>query len=131
MSTFWGKHFLIDLRDCEIDKITSRSNIEAFAKAVVERIKMKAHGEPVIEHFATHDPSKGGFTLCQMIETSLIDGHFVDATGEAFISIHSCAEFDTLEVAGAAVEFFQPKTILPHPVVYRGDWKGEWNERHS
>jgi hypothetical protein len=79
---------------------------------------MKAYGLPMIEHFATHDPSKGGFTACQMIETSLIDGHFVDATGDAYISVHSCKEFSLETVKSTIQEFFKPVSINDY-VVYR------------
>jgi len=79
---------------------------------------MKAYGDPIIEHFATHDPEKGGFTLCQMIETSLIDGHFVEFNGDAYISVHSCMEFDTAVVKDTITKYFNPKTIKD-TVIYR------------
>lgn len=116
---FWGKHFLLDCFGCNKERITSKENIAAFTKTLVERIDMKAYGDPQIEHFATHDPSKGGYTLCQMIETSLIDGHFVDETGDAYISVHSCKEFEPVTVIETVREFFQFTDYDAH-LVYRG-----------
>lgn len=115
---FWGKHALVDAGGCNVDDIRSRDNIVAFTKALVNAIDMKAYGEPIVEHFATHDPSKGGWSLCQLIETSLIDGHFVDATGQAFISVHSCKDFDIDVVIDTIKHYFAPERIK-HTVVLR------------
>jgi hypothetical protein len=118
MSEFWGKHYLLDCKSCVKFSIKSRSNIEYFVKALVEKIDMKAYGDPIIEHFATHDPAKGGFTLCQMIETSLIDGHFVDETGDAYISVHSCKDFDNEVVKHIVNHYFSPISIK-ETVIFR------------
>lgn len=115
---YWGKHYLIDCSACNISAITSRETLSKFLKVLVEKIDMKAYGSPIIEHFATHDPSKGGFTICQMIETSLIDGHFVDATGDAYISVHSCKEFDISVVKDVINTFFEPKSMKDN-VIFR------------
>jgi S-adenosylmethionine/arginine decarboxylase-like enzyme len=111
MSDYWGLHFLVDAAGCDKNLIKNPVNIKAFLSSLVTRIDMKAYGEPVIAHFATHDPSKGGYTAMQMIETSLIDGHFVDETGEAYISVHSCKDFDTSVVENTIRQFFAPSTM--------------------
>jgi S-adenosylmethionine/arginine decarboxylase-like enzyme len=118
MASFWGKHLMVDAGNCDREKIKSEENIKAFLTALVERIDMKAYGEPILAHFATHDPSKGGYTFVQMIETSLIDGHLVDATGDAYISVHSCKDFDNNDVLNVIHDYFEPKTVL-HSVIYR------------
>lgn len=110
MSEYWGYHALINCSNCS-DGILSKNNIIAFVKKLVEDIDMKAFGEPWVEHFATHDPSKGGFSLCQMIETSNITGHFVDATKECYIDVFSCKPFDVKDVEKCINDFFSPKTI--------------------
>jgi len=115
---YWGKHVLIDCGNCNRDAVKSKETIEAFLKDLVEKIDMKAYGPPILEHFATHDPAKGGYTACQMIETSLVDGHFVDATGDAYISVHSCKEFDIETVKTVIENFFHPGTMKVN-VVYR------------
>ena len=109
---------MLDCSGCNHEGIVSRDNIYNFTKELVKRIDMVAFGEPVIEHFATHDPSKGGYTICQMIETSLIDGHFVDKTGEAYISVHSCKEFNTEDVKDVVKEFFCPIDMKEN-IIYR------------
>lgn len=108
---FWGKHLLIDAANCDRDLIKSESNIKAFITILLERIDMVAHGDPILEHFATHDPEKGGYTFCQMITTSLVDGHLVDHTGDAYISVHSCKDFDDTVVIDTIKQFFRPTSV--------------------
>ena len=85
---------------------------------LVDKIDMKAYGAPILAHFATHDPSKAGWTACQMIETSLIDGHFVDSNGNAYLSVHSCKDFSESVVKETVQKFFNPKRIKDH-TIYR------------
>ena len=115
---FWGKHLLIDCYGCDKKLISDKENIIKFLKQVVIDIDMVAYGEPIVEHFATHDPEKGGYTAMQLIETSLIDGHFVDATGAAYISVHSCKDFNEKDVLGAIVMYFYPVSYKTH-TIYR------------
>lgn len=107
----WGYHASFDCGACSKMAITDGQHIKDFSKALVERIDMKAYGEPMAIHFAEHDPSKAGYTLLQLIETSNICGHFVDATGEAYIDVFSCKEFDVDAVLDTISEFFGPDTI--------------------
>ena len=107
----WGVHSIIDCGGCDAFGIADRTMIEMFVKQLVEEIDMKAYGEPIIEHFATHDPSKGGYTLLQMIETSAIAAHFVEATGEAYFDIFSCKDFDIDTVIKLIHIYFGPTHI--------------------
>ena len=111
MAEYWGIHALLDCKSCDKNAITSESVIREFVKELVKNINMVAYGEPILAHFATHDPSKGGYTLCQMIETSLIDGHFVDVNGDAYISVHSCKTFDVKIVEQTIHKYFSPENI--------------------
>lgn len=114
----WGKHLLVDAGNCDREAIKSEEVIKAFLIDLVKRIDMVAYGEPQLAHFATHDPAKGGYTFVQMIETSLIDGHLVDSNGDAYISVHSCKDFDNNDVFNCINDHFKPKT-LRHQVAFR------------
>lgn len=111
MTEYWGKHLLLDCKSCDKELIKSEENLKAFLLTLVNKIDMVAYGEPILAHFATHDPSKGGYTICQMIETSLIDGHFVDKSGDAYISVHSCKDFIIDDVIEVIKQFFNPNNI--------------------
>ncbi len=105
----WGYHLTMD---CAGGKnVGDKEHIRAFIKELVPAIDMIAFGEPWIERFATHDPIKAGISFCQMIETSNICGHFVDANGDFYLDIFSCKPFEP-DIAEVLVEkYFQPNTI--------------------
>lgn len=105
----WGYHLLLD---CTAGtNVSSRENIIAFVKELVRAIDMEAYGEPWCERFATHDITKSGYSLCQMITTSNITGHFVDGDGNFYIDVFSCKEFDCDKVCEVVQFYFAPKKI--------------------
>ena len=48
-----------------------------------------------------------GYSLVQLIETSLVSGHFVDETNRAFIDVFSCAPYDPEAVTAFAGAYFR------------------------
>ena len=110
--SFWGQHICLDLAGCPITLINNKDNILKWNAEIIPAIGMKAFGQPIIEHFATHLPTAAGFTLLQMIETSNIAAHFAENLGEAYIDIFSCKEFDENIVVSFCQDFFKPKTIV-------------------
>ena len=107
----WGYHVMLDCRGGSKARITSEENIRSFVKELVQRIEMVAYGEPMVVHFATHDPDKAGYSFCQMIETSNICGRFVDKNGNCYIDVFSCKPFDVGGVKDTAMEWFEPENI--------------------
>lgn len=108
MGKVWGYHLLVDCASCNKQAIKDERIHRMFLRELVKRIAMIAYKDPIMAHFATHDPEKGGWTIAQMIETSLIDGHFVDSNGDAYISVHSCKTFDPQTVLATIQEFYNP-----------------------
>src|SRR5262245_45577884 len=86
---YWGYHLILDCSECEVDKIKNAENIRIFVKTLIEEIDMKAFGEPIIEHFGSHNPIVAGYSLMQLIETSSITGHFAEKSKEAYLDIFS------------------------------------------
>jgi len=111
MNDYWGYHLILDCKECDIKKITNKEEISNFIKMLVKKIKMKAYKEPIIEHFATHNPDAAGFSFVQLIETSAITGHLVDKNGDAYIDIFSCKEYDIEEAKNIIKTCFNPKKI--------------------
>ena len=129
MSKPWGYHAMIDVHGCDKEAITNAETVRAFVKELVEAIDMTAYGEPIIVDFANHDPSKGGFTLVQLIETSNICGHFVSATGDAYIDVFSCKEFQAYDVVKVVQKYFKPADGFVK-FLYRDaneDFETQWN----
>jgi S-adenosylmethionine/arginine decarboxylase-like enzyme len=111
MSDYWGYHLMLDCGECDHDKITDGENITIFTKELVKRIDMVSYGEPVVAHFATHDPSKAGYSIMQLIETSNICAHFVDRDNTMYLDVFSCKPYDIDIVTKAVEEFFGAKKI--------------------
>jgi len=108
---YWGYHLILDCKSCDKEKIVDPENIKAFVKTLVKEIDMKAYGEPILEHFATHNPLAGGYSLVQLIETSDITAHFVDLNGDAYFDIFSCKAFDISIAEKVIRRFFNPQSI--------------------
>ena len=107
----WGKHLIIDMSAGDKDRVQNAEHIRRFVKTLVRTIGMKAYGPPVLEHFAEHVPEAAGYSLVQLIETSAITGHFCDLSGDAYIDIFSCKDFEVelaIEVVRAA---FHPQHV--------------------
>ena len=111
MSKYWGYHLMLDCSGCNHEGITNRDNIYNFTKELVKRIDMVAYGEPVIEHFATHDPAKAGFSMVQLIETSNIAMHSVDRDNTMYLDVFSCKPFSNDVVVATVEEFFGAQNI--------------------
>jgi S-adenosylmethionine decarboxylase len=107
----WGKHLVLDLSSCDREAVRSADAIRAFSEDLVSSIGMVAYGEPVLAHFATHLPEAAGYSLVQLIETSAVTGHFCDASGDAYLDVFSCKDFDS-EVALNVVErHLRPESV--------------------
>ena len=110
----WGYHLSMDCYEADIASITDGKHIADFAKTLVDRIDMKAYGEPQVIHFGEDD--KQGFTLVQLIETSNICAHFCDDTGNFYLDVFSCKEFKTSVVEDIVNEYFSPKTVVTRAI---------------
>lgn len=105
----WGYHLILDCYEADKELISNGQNIADFAKTLVERIDMKAYGEPQVIHFGEDD--KLGYTLVQLIETSNICAHFCDDTGNFYLDVFSCKPFEINVVLQTVKEYFFPKRI--------------------
>lgn len=104
----WGMATSIDLHNCNSETIRSEEKIKQFVKELVELIDMKTFGETQVVHFG-EDEKVAGFSMTQLIETSLISGHFANLTNNVYLDIFSCKEYDPKVVAEFAKEFFEAK----------------------
>lgn len=116
----FGYHLLLDLSNCNREKIGSRENIYKFVKTLVEMIDMVAVGEPIIEMLCEGDP-KVGYSLMQLISTSNITGHFMDISGEAYIDIFSCKEYDIAVAEKVVRQYFEPEKVRVNFITRNAD----------
>lgn len=110
----WGQHLILDLAGCPRDRLIDADHLRSWVKDLIETIKMKAYGEPQIEHFASHSFDAAGYTLLQLIETSNICAHFAENLGQVYIDIFSCKRFDNDLAIACCRKYFEPQVVETH-----------------
>ncbi len=106
--TPWGLYTSVDLKDCNQSLIRDAEKIKEFTVKLCDLIEMKRYGETQVVDFG-EDPRVSGFSMTQLIETSLISGHFANQTNAAYIDIFSCKYYPPFKAAEFAKEFFEAK----------------------
>ena len=53
------------------------------------------------------DERVAGYSMIQLIETSLVSGHFADITNTAYIDVFSCRPYDPDIIRAFAQKFFE------------------------
>ena len=114
MADYWGYHLILDVAGCDKNRATDPEHIRAFAKALVTEIDMIPYGEPQVVHFADHCDEKAGWTLIQLIETSNIMAHFIDANGDVYMDIFICKPFEAEGAIDLIKKWFEPQHISSH-----------------
>jgi len=104
----WGLSSSIDLYNCDPKRIRDAGVIKQFVIDLCELIKMKRFGECVVVDFG-EDEEVAGFSMTQLIETSLISGHFANKTNRIFLDVFSCKFYNPDVVAEFAKKFFNAK----------------------
>ena len=103
----WGLCTSIDLKNCNPEFIRSADKIHEFVLELVDDvIEMKRFGEPRIVHFGADD-RVAGYSMTQLIETSLVSAHFANDTNAAYIDIFSCKEYKPRAAAEFCKKFFE------------------------
>jgi len=100
----WGLSTAVDLQDCRPETIRDRDHIEAYVIALCKLIGMKRYGDCQIVHFG--EGRVAGYSMIQLIETSLISGHFANDTNRAYLDIFSCKGYDPAVVEEFSRKFF-------------------------
>lgn len=125
----WGQHTILDLYGCDLATMTDGAAIRRFSAELVTLLQMTPYGEPVVEFFGCgtwkpgdpeqDKPATAGYTLAQLIETSLVSAHFADNARTVFLDVFSCKPYDSTAVARFAQAFFGAETYAQQ-VLNRG-----------
>lgn len=102
----WGVATAIDLADCSAAAIGDAGHIGRFVVALCDAIEMRRFGDPIIVRFGA-DPRVSGYSLAQLIETSLVSGHFAEESGAAYIDIFSCKPYRPYLAARLCAHWFE------------------------
>lgn len=101
----WGIASAIDIYECDPDKIRNADFIKQFVRELCDLIDMKRFGETQVVHFG-EDEKVAGFSMIQLIETSLISAHFANLTNTIYLDVFSCKPYDPETVRTFSQEYF-------------------------
>ena len=102
----WGVSTCIDLYDCDLALMQDEAAIRRFVRELCSLIKMRRFGETQVVRFG-EDPRVSGFSMTQLIETSLISAHFADNSCAIYLDVFSCAAYDPNQTAAFAAQYFK------------------------
>ncbi|MBI9092152.1 MAG: adenosylmethionine decarboxylase [Desulfobacterium sp.] len=109
----WGVLTSVDLYDCDPGLIRDEAAITRYVTELCDLIEMKRFGPCQVVHFG-EDERVSGFSMTQLIETSLVSGHFANASNTAYLDIFSCKYYDPRQVAEFSLAFFKGTNYKMH-----------------
>lgn len=102
----WGIASSVDIYNCDPDIIRDADAIRRFVVELCDLIEMKRFGETQVVHFG-EDERVAGYSMVQLIETSLISGHFANLTNAVYLDVFSCKPYLPEKVQLFAEDFFE------------------------
>ena len=93
----WGIASAIDIYDCDPKLIRDTDAIRRFVAELCELIEMKRFGETQVVHFG-EDQRVAGYSMVQLIETSLISAHFANQTNAVYLDVFSCKPYNARQI---------------------------------
>jgi S-adenosylmethionine/arginine decarboxylase-like enzyme len=109
----WGVAASIDIYDCDAEAIRSEEKIRQFVAELCELIEMRRFGDTLVVHFGEEE-RVAGFSMVQLIETSLISAHFANMTNTVYLDVFSCKPYDLDIVVEFARSFFGGSRCMTH-----------------
>ena len=109
----WGVATSIDIYECNAETIRDADKIRQFVAALCELIEMRRYGDTQVVHFG-EDERVAGYSMVQLIETSLISAHFANQTNTTYLDVFSCRPYEPEVVADFAQSFFGGAYRLTH-----------------
>ncbi len=105
----WGISANIDLNECNPEIIRDATKIKQYVEELCNLIKVKRFGDCTVVNFG-EDERIAGYSMTQLIETSLVSGHFANQTNNAYLDVFSCRFFDPVVVADFSKQFFDAES---------------------
>lgn len=101
----WGIACSFDIYNCDSKIIRDAEAIKTFVIKLCDLIEMKRFGECVVVNFG-EDERVAGFSMTQLIETSLISAHFANASNTTYLDVFSCKSYNPEVVEKFALSYF-------------------------
>ena len=115
-SNAWGMATAVDIHDCSPALIRDADAIKRFTVELCKKLGVKMFGETIVVDFGS-DPKVSGFSLVQLIETSLVSGHFANQTNAVYLDVFSCKFYEAQKIIDYALSFFQGKSYNAHCIL--------------
>ena len=109
----WGVAASIDIYNCNPVTIRSAERIRQFVVELCDLIEMRRFGETHVVQFG-EDERVAGYSMMQLIETSLISAHFANQSNTTYLDVFSCKPYDPEVAADFAQRFFEGSRIITH-----------------
>jgi len=101
----WGIASAIDIYNCDPETIRNADEIRRFVAELCDLIEMKRFQQTQVVHFG-EDERVAGYSMVQLIETSLISAHFANQTNSTYLDVFSCKPYNPEQVRDFAQRFF-------------------------
>lgn len=101
----WGIASSIDIYGCNPETIRDADAIRRFVVELCDLIEMKRFGETQVVHFG-EDERVAGYSMTQLIETSLISAHFANESNAVYLDVFSCKPYNPDLVEEFSKKFF-------------------------
>jgi S-adenosylmethionine/arginine decarboxylase-like enzyme len=109
----WGLLTSIDIYQCDPASIRDADLIKRFVAELCDLIEMRRFGETLVVHFGEEE-RVAGYSMVQLIETSLISAHFANASNAVYLDVFSCKMYDPEVVAQFACQYFGGSRCVTH-----------------
>ena len=101
----WGIASAVDIYGCTPETIRDADAIRRFVVELCDLIEMKRFGETQVVHFG-EDERVAGYSMVQLIETSLISAHFANQSNTVYLDVFSCKPYDPKAVEQFSRNYF-------------------------
>jgi len=102
----WGMASAVDIYSCDPGLIRDAEAIKRFVVELCDLIEMKRFGETQVVHFG-EDERVAGYSMVQLIETSLISAHFANQSNTVYLDVFSCKPYNPQQVKDFAQAYFK------------------------
>lgn len=101
----WGIATSIDIYNCTPETIRDADKIKTFVAELCDLIEMKRFGDTTVVNFG-EDERVAGYSMTQLIETSLISAHFANQSNAVYLDVFSCKPYEPMVVEEFARKYF-------------------------
>jgi hypothetical protein len=113
----YGLELILDMKGCDLSDLT-QEKLGRFLIELVDRVKMKRHGDPIFWEDHSGIPHLEGVSAVQFIETSTIVCHPLPMLKAFYLNLFSCKPFDADDAIKFCMEYWGA-TSENHTVVTR------------